>query len=72
MKNSDRERLLSAFKTKLQIIHELRLGKSTFYRLLDAKGIKLPSTLLNRKHQKIIYDELGYPYGISKKDFQDV
>ena len=72
MKNADRKRLLSTTKTKQQIIAELNMGKTTFYRRINASGLKLPNTLLNRKYQKLIYDEVGYPYGISWKDFEDV
>lgn len=44
----------------------------TFRTKLEQNGIELPSGSISPKWQKTIYDKLGYPPGVSKKDFEDV
>lgn len=60
-------------KTRQQMSSEFGWRSvQTFRTKLRQNGIKLPSGSITPKWQKIIYDKLGYPHGVSKKDFEDV
>jgi DNA invertase Pin-like site-specific DNA recombinase len=48
------------FKTKLELIEELGISKSTFYRLLEKKKIKTTRQILSPKIENELRIELGF------------
>ncbi len=49
------------FKTKLELIEELGLSKSTFYRLMEKKNIQTSPEMLSPKTENELRIELGFP-----------
>ncbi|GEM_PF-1839753 len=49
------------FKTKLQLIDELGLSKSAFYRLLEKKNIQTSPEMLSPKTENELRIALGFP-----------
>lgn len=54
-------------KTRQQMADEFDFSYPTFWRRLKAHGIELPKGLICPKWQKAIYEELGYPPGLDRK-----
>jgi hypothetical protein len=60
-------------KSRQQIAEEYQWRSvQTFRTKLRQNGIKLPSGSISPKWQKVIYDILGYPPGVLRKDYDDV
>jgi len=59
-------------KTRQEIAGEYGYCRQTLGRKLIQHGILLPKGLVSLKSQKIIYETLGYPPGISKEDYENV
>jgi len=59
-------------KTRQLIAGEYGFCRQTLGRKLIQHGILLPKGVVNLKSQKIIYETLGYPPGISKDDYESV
>lgn len=59
-------------KTRQQIASEYGYSYSTLWRRLNKHGLDLSSGLISRRWQKMIYETLGYPDGISPNDYDDV
>jgi ACT domain-containing protein len=49
------------FKTKSELIEELGLSRSTFYRLLEKKNIQTSRQMLCPKEENELRLELGFP-----------
>ncbi len=49
------------FKTKLELIEELGISKSAFYRLLEKKNIQTTRQILNPRTENELRVELGFP-----------
>lgn len=61
----------SGSKTRLQIAEEYEISYPTLWRKIKTIGLNLPGGLLPPKWQKMIYDSMGYPPGISPKDYTE-
>jgi hypothetical protein len=59
-------------KTRQQIADQYGFSRQTLWRKLRRHGIELPPGLICPKWQKLIYNTLGYPSGISYKDYEQV
>ncbi len=59
-------------KTLHQIAAEYGISYQTLHRRIDNLKIELPSGLLFPIHQKLIYEALGYPNGVSKADYASI
>ena len=59
-------------KTRQQIAGEYGFCEQTLRRKLRLHSIKLPRGLVTPKWQKVIYEALGYPPGVSKTDYEHV
>jgi hypothetical protein len=62
--------ITSGSKTRQQMALEFNFSYLTFYRKLKQHGIDPPKGLICPKWQKIIYECLGYPPGITRKAFE--
>jgi len=65
-------RAISTFKTRQQIATEYGLSRSAFWRKLKKHHLELSPGLISLEWQKKIYESLGYPSGVSWKDFADI
>lgn len=78
MKNHHSEKNVKIFiapscKTRQQLSAEFGWRSlQTFRTKLRQNGIELPSGSITLKWQKIIYDKLGYPPGITREDYLNV
>ena len=61
----------SGFKTRQQMAGEYSLTVKPWIKKVKDAGIHLPKGRISPRWQKRIYEALGYPPGISKKDFED-
>jgi hypothetical protein len=59
-------------KTRQQIADEYGIHYLTLMRRLKAVGIELPHGVVLPKHQKEIYEKLGYPPDVPKIFLNDV
>ncbi len=62
----------SGYKTREQIAMEFGVTAKTLKCKLEAKGIFLPNGRVSLYWQKRIYGALGYPSGVSKKDYAEI
>lgn len=62
----------NGFKTRCEIVAEYGFSRSTFYRKLKKQNISLPTGLLDLSHQKLIYEHIGWPYGVDRAVFDDI
>lgn len=62
----------SGCKTRQQIADEYSFCEQTLRRKLRLHSIKLPRGLVTPKWQKVIYEALGYPPGVSKADYEHI
>ncbi len=60
------------YKTREQIAAEYGVSVKTLIEKLKAEGITLPPGRVSLIWQKRIYDAMGYPPGVPKKDFADI
>ncbi len=60
----------SGSKTRQQIALEFDFSYLTLWRRLNDYEIDPPKGLIGPKWQKIIYEKLGYPPGVFRKDFE--
>ena len=60
---------MSVWKHKNEIAVEYGVNRKTLYNRLKRRNISLPRGLLSLEQQKIIYDCLGYPAEVNKKDY---
>lgn len=65
-----KQRLFDSSKTRKQMAAEYNMGVVTFWRKLNKEKIEIPSGLITRKWQQVIYERFGYPRGLSKRDFE--
>jgi hypothetical protein len=64
--------IFSGYKTRQIIAEEYHMSTKTLLHKLKEKKILLPPGRVNLKDQRWIYETLGYPPGISKKDYESV
>jgi DNA-binding transcriptional regulator LsrR (DeoR family) len=60
-----------AFKTRQQIAEEFGISAKSLIKKIEKFEISLPNGLVSIEWQKKIYESLGYPQGISKRDYTD-
>ena len=60
------------FRTRQQVAAEYGLSYTTLWRRLKQHGVIVPPGLLSLRWQKKIFETLGYPHGVDKKDFENV
>lgn len=71
-KNQPKNTHCSGSKTRQLIAGEYNWSIQTLKRRLKKLQIDLPPGLVAPKWQKQIYEELGYPPSVSKKDYDDI
>ncbi|MEO1257430.1 MAG: hypothetical protein AAFZ15_01490 [Bacteroidota bacterium] len=62
----------SGYKTRQQIATEYEISTKTLMGKLKATGIELPRGRVSLFWLKKIYESLGYPLCISKKDYEGI
>ncbi len=62
----------SGYKTRAQIAAEYGITAKTLKCKLEAKGIFLPNGRVSFYWQKQVYEALGYPPSVSKKDYSEI
>jgi hypothetical protein len=60
------------YKSRKGIAAEYGITSKTLLKKLRGKSIQLPNGRVDIRHQKIIYDALSYPPGVSKHDYDGV
>ncbi len=62
----------SGYKTRQQIASEYEISTRTLREKLKSKNIVLPNGRISLFWQKKIYEALGYPLCVSKKDYEGI
>ena len=64
--------MFSGYKTRQQLAAEYEISTKTLRSKLKAKDIDLPSGRVSLAFQKKVYEALGYPLCVSKKDYNRI
>jgi|AntRauTorckE5430_2_1112549.scaffolds.fasta_scaffold08206_2 AraC-like DNA-binding protein len=62
---------MPSFKTRDTIASEFEISTKTLKRRFEKYGLAPPPGLISPIWQKKIYEEMWYPDGVSKKDYED-
>ncbi len=63
---------MPVYKYKKEIVAEYGCARKTLYNKLRNNNLIIDRGLLSPAQQKLIYECLGYPEGVDRKDYENV
>jgi hypothetical protein len=63
---------MPSYKYKKEIADEYGWDRKTFYNKLKEHDLSIGRGLLSPAQQKQVYEYLGYPSGVTEKDYKNV